>query len=136
MLHITQHRLAMTFLSVLFCGALTACGGDPIWLPPAHKITIQQGNLLSEKQIARISVGMTESEVQSLIGAPVSRSPFHTDRWDYAYTKGPSGFAIEARRLSLTFEDGVVASISSNAKSTTGIIPQRRRWWEVLPPSS
>jgi len=118
------------------CLPLTGCGGDPFWLPPAHKITIQQGNLLSEKQISRVKVGMSAADVQALIGAPVSNSPFHTDRWDYAYTKGPSGFAIEARRLTLTFENNVVAAIESNADDTTGVIPQRRRWWEVLAPDS
>jgi len=128
-----------TLLSLLLLcvsSALTGCTGDPFWLPPAHKISIQQGNLLSEKQIGRIEVGMTQAEVQALIGAPVSRSPFHSDRWDYAYTKGPSGVAIEARLLVLRFNDGVLASIESNAEEKTGVIPQRRRWWEVLPESS
>lgn len=120
---------------VVMCASLIACGGDPFWLPPAHKITIQQGNLLSEKQVARITVGMSQSEVQTLIGAPVSRSAFHDNRWDYAYTKGPSGVAIEARRITLKFDDdGSVASIETNADDTTGVIPQRRRWWEVLAP--
>lgn len=118
------------------CGTLIACGGDPFWLPPAHKITIQQGNLLSEKQVARIAVGMSESEVQDLIGAPLHRSAFHENRWDYAYTKGPSGVAIEARRVTVKFEDGAVASIETNSDNTTGVIPQRRRWWEILAPDS
>ncbi len=132
----TRYQSVLATLVLLGSSAsLIGCGGDPLWLPPAHKITIQQGNLLSEKQVARIQVGMSESEVQSLIGAPIHRSPFHSDRWDYAYTKGPSGFAIEARRITLKFNEGVVASIESNADTTTGVIPQKRRWWEILTPN-
>ena len=119
---------------VALCAPLMACGGDPFWLPQAHKISIQQGNLLSEKQVSRIEVGMSEAEVRALIGAPVSKSPFHTDRWDYAYTKGPSGYAIPARRITLTFDEGVVSNIESNSDTTTGVIPQRRRFWEILSP--
>lgn len=135
-MHRIRVKTLLVPLALLASASLTGCGGDPAWLPPAHKITIQQGNLLSERQVARIQVGMSEAEVQALIGAPVNRSPFHTDRWDYAYTKGPSGFAIEARRITLKFTDGVVASIESNADTTTGVIPQKRRWWEVLTPQS
>jgi len=44
--------------------------------------------------------------------------------------------AVEARLLVLRFEEGVLASIESNADEKTGVIPQRRRWWEVLPDST
>jgi len=129
----SRGALSMAALSL----SLMACAGDPFWLPPAHKITIQQGNLLSEKQVSRIAVGMSETEVQELIGAPINRSAFHQNRWDYAYTKGPAGLAIEARRVTVRFDDdGVVAAIETNADDTDGIIPQRRRWWEILAPDS
>ena len=55
---------------------LSACGGDPFWLPRAHKISIQQGNLLNEQQLAQVTVGMNKQQVSSLIGTPVEKTPF------------------------------------------------------------
>ncbi len=122
--------------AMIVCAPLAACSGNPFWLPPAHKISIQQGNLLSKKQLSRVKVGMSREDVQALIGSPVSRSPFHLDRWDYAFTQGPSGDAIDARVFTVKFEDNVVSDIESNADSTSGIVPEQRRFWEILAPRS
>lgn len=120
-------RLASSLIFVLF---LSACGGDPFWLPRAHKISIQQGNLLNEQQLARVEVGMNRDLVRNLIGTPVIDSPFKEDRWDYLYTKGPAGTSIKARKVSISFKDNVVTNIESNKDAETGVVPQKRYWWE------
>jgi len=53
--------LALCFLASVL---MSACGGDPFWLPRAHKITIQQGNLISQTQLERVTVGMNRDEVR------------------------------------------------------------------------
>lgn len=109
---------------------VSACGGDPFWLPRAHRIGIQQGNLLSEDQLGRITQGMPRASVRNLIGTPVTRTPFHGDRWDYLYTRGPAGTAIEAQRVSVYFENDVVSRLESNRDSVSGEVRQKSRWWE------
>ena len=116
--------------AVLFL--LPGCGGNPFWLPAAHKITIQQGNLLSEEQLAQVSVGMNREAVRGLLGSPVSEAPFHVNRWDYIYTRGPAGTAIVAKRVSIYFENERVATIDSNTDTTSGELPPQRRWWEFF----
>jgi len=124
-----RHLLIASLLVVL-----VGCAGDPFWLPRAHRITIQQGNLISERQLSLVKVGMDQGAVRSLLGAPVTNTPLHEKRWDYLYTRGPAGAAIEAKTLAIFFEDNIVASIDSNAMNTSGELPEHRNWWETLFP--
>src|SRR6187431_3299783 len=50
-----------------------------------YRIDVQQGNLLEDKDIGQVEVGMTRSQVQFLLGTPMVSDSFHHDRWDYAY---------------------------------------------------
>ncbi|MFK7892472.1 MAG: outer membrane protein assembly factor BamE [Granulosicoccus sp.] len=109
---------------------LSACGGNPPWLPRAHQITIQQGNVLSQELVDQVSVGMSREEIRSLIGMPLMQPTFRDDRWDYVYTRGPAGSSIAARRLSIFFENQTVVSIESNQDQETGERPARRYFWE------
>jgi outer membrane protein assembly factor BamE len=63
------------FLALLAIG-LSGC---------VHRIVIQQGNFLEQKDIDRVAVGMTRVQVRSLLGTPMVADPFQTSRWDYIY---------------------------------------------------
>ena len=121
--------LAVLLISI---SALTSCGGDPFWLPRAHKITIQQGNLLSESQIGQVTVGMPRADVRSLLGAPVTNTTFHDQRWDYYYTSTPAGQPTKAKVLSLYFADEVIEKVDRTADDISGQIQNRSPWWERI----
>lgn len=119
-----------SLVSLFLIFILTACGGNPVWLPRAHKITIQQGNLLDESMLERVEVGMDREMVRNLIGTPVIQTPFEQERWDYVFTRGPAGSAITARRVSILFENEKVARIDDNRDLESGELPEQRYFWE------
>ena len=117
-------------VAIVLLSVLSACGGNPFWLPRAHKITIQQGNLINQSQLDRLEIGMDREIVRNLIGTPVINTPFQSDRWDYVYTRGPAGSAIQARRVSILFADDKVTSIDGNQDVESGELPDQRYFWE------
>ena len=91
---------------------LAACGAW--WLPRPHKIDIQQGNLLSSDAISQIKVGMSKGEVVGILGTPLTTNQINPDRWEYIYTINRSGEDPKVQRLSLQFQDEVVADLEKD----------------------
>ena len=82
-----------------------------------YHIDIQQGNLLRDKDIDQVAVGMTRSQVQFLLGSPMVADAFHRDRWDYTYYfhKGRSR-DVQRRWLIVYFMDDKVARVERDLK--------------------
>lgn len=102
-----------SILFVILFATVSACG-NPFWLPPAHKIDIQQGNLITQEQIAQLQVGMSRDAVRSLLGEPVLTNGFEPNRWDYVYTRGVAGEHVKASNLIIFFDQDSVSKIDKN----------------------
>ena len=77
-----------------------------------YRIDIQQGNVLEEENIDQVTVGMSRSAVQFLLGTPMIEDAFHEDRWDYTYyfRQGRSR-DVERRWFVIYFENDLVARL-------------------------
>ena len=93
-----------TIVLFLVTFALASCG----W-PRVHRISIQQGNVISQEMVDRLKPGMTRSQVAFIMGQPVFRNAFDVDRWDYIYTLNVPNVMQTRQRVSLYFEDDVLA---------------------------
>ena len=74
-----------------------------------YKLPTRQGNVLEQKQLDQLEVGMSPAQVEFLLGTPLAASMFADERWDYVgYYKSPRGKET-SRVVSLYFEQGRVA---------------------------
>ncbi len=100
----------LKFAGTVAAAGLAGCSG---YFPFAKELVIEQGNLLDREDIEQLEVGMTERQVQRLLGNPVLEHPFEEQRWDYLYRRH-GGQEEERKRLTLYFEDGRVAEIEDH----------------------
>lgn len=80
-------------------------------LPFVYRMTVQQGNIVSEEMIDQLQFGMTKSQVQYLLGTPMLADMFHTNRWDYTYTVRRGHQPMEVKPLTVWFENDQLVRI-------------------------
>ena len=81
-----------------------------------YRITVQQGNVITQDMVDRLKPGMTREQVAYIMGEPVVRNPFDQEQWDYVYTLEVPGRTERQRKLSLFFTDGVLSRLSGDFK--------------------
>lgn len=98
-------------LATIVCSLLltSGCSFKRPKLPRVHKLTVQQGNVITQTMIDKLKPGMTRNQVAFIMGEPVFRNSFNTDRWDYVYTIELPGVFETSQLVSLFFVDGVLA---------------------------
>jgi len=97
--------------SVLILTSLLACQSK---LLTVHKIDVQQGNALDAEMVDKVEIGMTQEQVQYVLGSPLITDSFHPDRWDYIYLFIPGYGEKERRQLTLIFDRGEVIEIDKH----------------------
>jgi len=108
----------------LLAGALLASACAVPKLPQIHKITVQQGNVITQDMVDKLQPGMTREQVAFIMGEPVVRNIFNQDRWDYIYTIRIPGRFENERRFTVFFENDALLSLAgdlapSDAKEET-----------------
>jgi outer membrane protein assembly factor BamE len=77
-----------------------------------YKSSIAQGNLIEQKDLDQVEVGMTRNQIRFLLGTPMIDDPFHKSRWDYVYfLKIGREEATFKRWVSVEFENDLVSEI-------------------------
>ncbi len=90
-------KVRVRFALVLSALSLCAC------ITPYH-VEVVQGNFVSSEQVQALRPGMTRNQIREILGTPLITSPFHADRWDYAFTIRRTGTPPQQRKLSVFFK--------------------------------
>jgi outer membrane protein assembly factor BamE len=98
-----------------------------------YRMTIQQGNNLSQEMVAQLKLGMTREQVRFVLGTPLLMDVFHADRWDYVYYREIPGGKREQRNLSVLFEKDKLVRVlgdlvppEGTVVQPTGFVPQTK----------
>jgi outer membrane protein assembly factor BamE len=66
--------------------------------------SVQQGNDVTQQQVAQLKLGMSQDDIQYLMGQPILQPTFNNNQWDYIYTyQPPDQGPISEKRISLYF---------------------------------
>lgn len=104
-------------VSVALAALLTASCA----FPRLHRVTVQQGNVITQEMVDQLKPGMTREQVAFVMGQPVVRNAFDDTRWDYVYTIDVPG-SFESRLLvSLYFTGDELARISGDLAPAAGL---------------
>lgn len=111
----------MRILAPLALLLLTACASDPItkYMPEPYKVTIQQGNAVDQDMVSKLRPGMTKSQVRFILGTPPITDMFHANRWDYVYILKQGRKVHEDRKLTLFFENDLLARVAGDVAAAT-----------------
>jgi len=112
-----KRTLVITALASL--ALLGGCGNfGSMDFPGVYKISIPQGNIITQDMVDQLRPGMTKRQVIFVMGTPLVRDPYHQDRWDYVYNFQPGGGERGQERLSVVFDDDQLVSISGDFEPT------------------
>ena len=92
--------ICIVFLTLVSCASMSP-----------YKVPVLQGNLFEEKDIEKLSEGLSKEQVQFILGTALLKDPFHSNRWDYYYSIKVGTDILTESKLSIQFnESGLVES--------------------------
>ena len=103
-------RIDRLLLSAALCLFLGACSWSNF--PFLYKPNVQQGNDITEAQLAQVHPGMNRNEVNYLLGNPVLTNVIDTQDVQYVYTMKEGKKSMTEKKVQLLFVNDKLKSIT------------------------
>lgn len=84
------------------------------YLSPVYQPTVQQGNVITQRQVNQLKPGMDKGQVNFIMGTPLLVDAFHSDRWDYYYSIESEGVERTHEYVTLYFQNNRLVRIDGD----------------------
>jgi len=115
-------RLAWSFRLAGLLGSALLLGGCSSWannpdsllsMISPHHLDVQQGNVITQEQVARLKPGMNRLQVRDVMGTPLLADTFHANRWDYVFTLRQGGRTVQRHNVVLIFDGDNLKTVTA-----------------------
>ena len=96
-------------------------------LPTLYKDDINQGSVLDRFKINQLKLGMSQAQVQDLIGSPSIIDPFHNKQWNYINHSTLHEKDDVHYRLILTFDNKKLTEIDTSGISSLSALTKKEK---------
>mgnify|MGYP001275375625 FL=1 len=83
-------------------------------IPRVYKLSVQQGNVITQEMVDRLKPGMTRNQVAFVMGKPVLSDPFNDDQWVYVYSLEVPDSFTQTFKMVLAFEGDTLATVTGD----------------------
>ncbi len=75
-----------------------------------YNVPVTQGNIFEKEDIEKLEVGQSKEQVQFILGSPMIKDPFHSNRWDYLSLVTVGDEKIVEKKLVVFFDENNLLS--------------------------
>ena len=134
-MHTVFYRTVPRGLLLAIAALVPACKSIDVPKLPGltpYRITIQQGNFISQEMVSQLKPGMTKEQVRFVLGTPLLNDIFNADRWDYVFYKETPNGKREQRNLAVVFENNKLARVLGDLLPAEGMAAPQATGFEPL----
>ena len=73
--------------------------------PSVHKVSIQQGNIVTQEMVNQLEPGMTKEQVKFILGTPLIKDSFNQNHWIYLNSVTDARSQKKEKRLEVYFSE-------------------------------
>ena len=99
----------------------------PEWMPKPYKIPIEQGTLLSQKNLDRLKIGLSKEQVKFLLGSPTIEDAFHSEQWDYIFYHRKEISVTDPKKITIVFANERVREIYNQGELVASLDTEQKQ---------
>ena len=86
-----------------------------------YRMDIRQGNIVEQKDVDKIKLGMNKEQIRFILGQPVIHDTFDNSKWYYLYTNKNGKTGEKSRKeLIIIFQNDKVSALKGDFKLSAG----------------